>query len=65
MDHQDIYGIHFSQNFFLLTLHEFGAFRYFFIDDFPVHPVQGSAKELIESLVGLARGVKCPFFGFN
>lgn len=65
MDHQETYGVHFSQNYFLLTLHEFGAFRYFFIDDFPVHPVQGSTMDLIEALVGLARDTKCPSFCFN
>ena len=65
MDHQETYGIHFSQNYFLLTLHEFGAFRYFFIGHFPVHPVQGGAMDLIEALVGLARDTKCPSFYFN
>ncbi|NQX91529.1 MAG: hypothetical protein HRT74_05265 [Flavobacteriales bacterium] len=65
MDHQETIGIHFSQNFFLLQLMEFGAIRYFFLANYPVQTVDGERGDFLEMVVNMAIQADVPQFCFN
>ncbi|MEO0404277.1 MAG: hypothetical protein AAF193_05360, partial [Bacteroidota bacterium] len=65
MDHQETIGIHFSQNFFLLKLMEFGAIRYYFLANYPVKMVDGERTDFLEVLVNMGIQAEVPQFCFN
>jgi len=65
MDHQETFGIHFSQNFFLLMLQEFGASRYYFLDTFPVHILGKGKTDLLETVLHLSAQQTYPMYCYN